>query len=387
MSLVKILNQLYVPDHTEIRNLDELYDLINELSKYEGFRIQEYYISPELVKPVQDHNTNKILLLQAVNTDIPEDAPKVLIYEPHTNEPFGSRTMECLAQFLNDNHELWTALGCNFYFIFTIDPKGKSDNEGWFDNPYNTMLYWEQNYRTDPDIEWDFPSSRSDYIPRRPETKILIEIMKKGFDILFPTHNGIVGGTYFLSSERTDEIYVSVIKSALRNVNMPLHPHIPRESWEEMYEYGFWAIDSNANVSRKKSLPQYFIQESGSKHPTTLVIYSEVPRLRADPIPYGVFIGTTKRDIWLDYLDKLEEVINFIEERFLTILSQSEDLDGSENLINRHKGLINFYREWIPNKREEVKTDSSYYAKATKADQFDKTVIRDNILEDYTETY
>jgi zinc carboxypeptidase len=118
---------------------------------------------------------------------------------PHPNEPAGFLTVPYLAELLCADEELRQRLDHTWHLIGCVDPDGARLNESWYAGPFTRRHYARRFFRPaiDDQVEWTFPSGRSD-AGRLPETRALKEVIDTVRpDLMCSLHNAEFGGVYY----------------------------------------------------------------------------------------------------------------------------------------------------------------------------------------------
>ena len=271
-----------------------------------------------------------------------------------------------------------------WYLILVADPCGAKLNEGWFREPYNTRLYLLERFKV---IDWKLPGSCNDYVFDEPTPEALavkkaIDIVKP--DLIVPLHNNDFSGLYFFLSKYIPEL-VRELKTAAKELGVPLHRGRPEASYLEVFEDEFYReplmCDEYHNCIKYSPKPKACIEGLGETiygyarrvNPSVFSIVCESPYIYSivleDPTPSG----SKLRDLYLNLINMIEPVASYVESLVRKLIPY---MDKDRPYLWEVEEYVIDWTSGLKSLEKRITTSKEYRREASRAEEFDIMVVQ-----------
>lgn len=363
-----------IPDYQEFFTLQECDERMRQASKKYGFELKQVGTSEK---------GHPITLLKAG-----EGKKKAFLWGfPHPNEPIGSLMIDWLVNYFGEHPDVLKQTEMTWYFMVTADPEGMQMNEGWFKGKLTLRKYFEQFFRPPAHrmIDWTFPVQYKDFVWDAPlvETKVLMKLLDEiKPDLMYPLHNAGFGGAYFLATRRFDKQYYQELRMATEKLGIPLHLGEPEEEFmveiTKPFYLDFGFKEYYENIKKMGKDPRDILKHGDNSthyllksNPSAVVIKGEVPYFFSENIKKKQPSTTTRRKLYLDFIENSEHHLSCVQPflgRILTSLSSTHTLTyPMEEYQRRWEKRSDAFKNYV------IKS-SDFDRLATEAELFDGTI-------------
>ncbi|HRZ86095.1 MAG TPA: M14 family zinc carboxypeptidase [Candidatus Paceibacterota bacterium] len=367
----KIIEQ--VENYKNFFTLEEIDKRAFELANKYNFKIKTVGKS---------ENNHPIYLIKAGNGE-----KKAFIWGfPHPNEPIGSMSIDFLINFFGKNKDILKELGFTWYFIYSIDPDGMKLNETWFKNVSLKNLFLNF-YRPSSDrmVDWTFPIKYKNYKWKKPmkETKILMKVINNiKPDLMYPLHNSTYGGAYFFCNKKFSNKYYKRMIKLIKKLKIPLHLGEGEEEFVEeiippfFYEFGLKDYYTHEVKLKHNPLKTLNHGDNSSAYlvrvnPNAVSITGEVPYFYDKEIENSKISKKTRKEVWLEMLDKSDKNLKFFSKIVLLCLKK---LDKNNPFYYVLKGIEKDIEHGNNNIRKYIMSSNKFKRNAKYSEIFDCTI-------------
>lgn len=364
-----------VPEYKEFLVLNELDRKAIEAENY-GFSVEKI------------GNSSQGRSIYLIKTGMNVRKKALVLGFPHPNEPVGSLSVDFLINYFGENREELEKTGYDWNFIYTADPDGTLLNEGWFKGKMDLKKYFFNFYRpaADRQIEWTFPVKYNDFEweAKLPETIALMRIMEKEkFELMYPLHNCVFGGAYFFLTRAFDNEFYNNIISMTKFLNIPLDLGEPEERFITAFQKPFYRdFGFKEYYGEQKELgrnPKEVLKHGDNSthyllriNPNAIVIKGEIPYFYDPAISNEKESAKTRREAWLDMLDKNNEQMAYALPIVHEAANKLKEGDAHFYIMRLYKEIFERGNKPL---RERIISSAEYEKKATYAEIFSTEVI------------
>ncbi len=301
------------------------------------------------------------------------------------DEPVGLLALRSLVTEVFDQ-EPSSLSRCAWFIVPVADPCGARLNEGWFRDLYDIKLYILERFKVKA-VEWRLPGSCGDYMFNEPTPEALA--VKRAIDIagpdaVIPLHNNDFSGLYFFLSRNVPEL-ISNLKNAARKLGIPIHRGEPEAPYLEVFEEGFYReptiCDEYRNCVEHAPNPKACLEGLGETiygyakkaNPNVFSITCETPYIYSRVLENNTPSGNSLRDAYLRMIDTVEPIAEYVEHVARKLIPQVST--ECPYLWEAEEYLLG-WRSKLESLRRRVMKDKLYCREASKAEEFDITVVK-----------
>ncbi len=273
-----------------------------------------------------------------------------------------------------------------WYLIPVADPCGAKLNEEWFQDPYNARLYILERFKVKV-VDWKLPGSCNGYVfnestPEALAVKKAIDMVRP--DIVVPLHNNDFSGLYFFLSKNIPEL-ISALKRAANVLGIPMHRGEPEASYLEVFEKGFYReptmCDEYCNCVEHSLDPRACIEGLGETiygyakrvNPNVFSIVCESPYIYSRVLEDSTPSGTRIRDLYLDMISSIAPTASYVESVVRKLIPH---VDKDCPYLWEAEEYLLGWSSRLESLKRRVTVDERYEREASRAGEFDITVVR-----------
>ena len=171
----------------------------------------------------------------------------LIVAGPHADEPIGSLTVFSLLTLLKNSSEELLKQDIEWHIVPCIDPDGARLNEGWTQQAFTHENYMKhfhkQAYKDQADFSFPMNYKGLVFDQPTPEAQVLMKVLDRAKpDFYSTTHNGYMGGCYFVGSEDFGQPVYQAFNQLLEKYNLPLRASNQSEGITTGYAPGFFEL-------------------------------------------------------------------------------------------------------------------------------------------------